>query len=807
MFRKSFLLTIILFSGFFGSRADILVQTTNVTAVPGTEFTIPIIISGASEDGTPIGSANIVFTFDSTAVKFVQFLNFNPLTPQNQWFFSGNNNTGIVAANWLEPNLGTVALPDGTTLYQVKFKAKAGSCAFTFITYEFTDADYNEIPASAINGSYASLQQVTFQVNMRDQAISPQGVFLAGSFNGWSTTATQMTAGDSTVYSVQLPLIADSSYLYRFVNGNTAGGLETVPADCGVSYSGGTARQILTGANDIILNKVCFAECDTCPPQAMITFRVDMSEQNVSPNGVHLAGDFNNWNPNATLLSNLGSDIFGVTLPLVIGSGVQYRFVNGNTTSDFEIVPSQCGVPAGGGLFNRYLTVPENDSTLIAVCFSNCSECLTVVTVTFKVDMKEEIISPNGVHLAGSFNNFNPNAITMTNQGNDVFIASVDLFEGDNITYRYVNGNTTAGFEVVPAECGQNNGSGTYNRFLTVPDANTVLDEVCFGECADCQQQLWEKDVTFKVDMNKTDISPDGVHLAGTFNAWDPSSIQMIHLGNNIYSTTLTLTQSDVHQYRFVNGNTAEEYENVPAECGFEGESGGLERQVTIPSNDTVLDPICYSECAVCQTYQVTVSVDMMFQTVSVFGVHIVGNFNDWNAEDHEMASSGTSIYETTLEVYEGDTLEYRFVNGNQVADIETVPADCGWLYNGSDYCRFIVPDSDTVLTSLCYEMCIPCNVGIDEKQAVPVIGYPYPNPASRQLTLPVYLPEKSEIDISFISIFGGVEHLVHAGYGAGNQDIKLDVSTIPAGLTLLRVIINDGSASMEFNSKILITK
>jgi hypothetical protein len=899
------------------SRADIIIQTIDVTATPGTEFTIPITIYGASEQGTPIGSANIVFTFDTAAVQYMQFLNFNPITPQNQWYFSGNNNTGIVAANWLEPNLLTVTIPDGSALYYVKFKAKKGACPFTFITYEFTDEFYNMIPTTPDHGSFASIQQVQFQVNMRDQAISPQGIFLAGTFNGWSTTATQMTVSDSTIYSVTVPLISDSIYYYKFVNGNTTGGYETVPAECGVFdgntynraitppagdttlpevcfsscaacppqslvtfqvdmrdqiispqgvhlagsfnnwsttatpmtlsastvyavslllltdsscmykfvngntsggyevvpaecgvlYQGGYVRSLTVPEVETVLTDICFSECDTCPPQSFVTFRVDMNDQSVDPNGVHLAGTFNNWSPSATLMNNLGNDVFGVTIPLVIGTSVEYRFVNGNTTSGYEVVPSNCGVMGDDGMYNRYLEVPGFDSTLIAVCFSNCSECLTIRSITFTVDMDEQDISPDGVHLAGSFNNFNPSSITMTNQGNDVFFAIVDLFEDEYITYRFVNGDDTSGFETVPSGCGVDDGNGVFNRFLTVPGENMTLPEVCFSSCDDCTQQPWEKEITFRVDLNKVDVSADGIYLAGTFNDWNPAGIQLIHLGNNIYSTTMTLNENDIHQYRFVNGNTADAYETVPAECGFEGESGGLERQLIIPGNDTILDAVCFSECSACITYEVKLQVDMMKETVSVYGVYLAGSFNNWDTENFQMTSSGSTIYEATLQVYEGDTLLYRFVNGIESGDMEQVPSDCGWIYNGQDYSRMLIPTVDTIMQEACFSWCDPCDVGMGEEYEKPLIGQIFPNPANARVTIPVNLQEAATFSVHISDAIGHIRKIEVFDLMEGYHELTIDTGNLPEGLYIVQSVISEVGLAGTYSCKLLINR
>lgn len=71
---------------------------------------------------------------------------------------------------------------------------------------------------------------VTFQVDMSQQTVSPQGVHVAGSFNGWSTTATPMTPAGNNVYTVTLDLNSGTSYQYKFINGDTWAGEEIVPA-------------------------------------------------------------------------------------------------------------------------------------------------------------------------------------------------------------------------------------------------------------------------------------------------------------------------------------------------------------------------------------------------------------------------------------------------------------------------------------------------------------------------------------------------------------------------------------------------
>ncbi|NOU46015.1 MAG: T9SS type A sorting domain-containing protein [Bacteroidales bacterium] len=917
--KKKLLISIILMMvvGLSVIKADIILQTTHVTYTPGTEFTIPMLIYGAGEEGTPVSAMNIIFTFDTTAVQFLQFVNFNPLVPQNQWFFSGNNITGTVAANWIEPNLGVVAIPDGTAVYYVKFKAKPGVSPFTFITHEFLDEFYNDIPTITQNGSYASIQQVLFQVNMRDQDVSPDGVHLAGSFNGWSATATPMTVGESTtysvtlplisdsiyyyrfvngnnesgyeivpaecgvqagdvynrminnpgvdstlaevcfsscsacppqsvvtfqvdmrdqaispdgvhlagsfnnwsvtstpmtlisgtVYSVDLPLLSDSTYTYKFVNGNSESGYETVPAECGVPDGNSYNRLVQLTQNDTIIPIVCFSYCSTCPPLAQITFRVEMNLESIDPAGVHIAGSFNNWSPSETSLNNLGGGIYGITIPAIIGSEVEYLFVNGNTSGDFEIVPSECGVPDEEGNFNRFIVTPDNDSTLSVVCFSRCSVCPPTHNVTFRVDMAQQSISPDGIHLAGSFNDFDPVSIPMVNQGNDVFSTTIELVEGEIILFRYVNGADAIGFETVPEACGTDDGTGNYYRSFTVIEYDLILDEVCFSECEDCVQPPGQTDVTFMVDMNRETVSPDGIHVAGTFNNWNTESNLMINQGNNIYSIMLTLNENDVHQYRFVNGNTTDGYETVPAECGFEGNSGGLERQITIPVQDTTYENVCFSSCSACVVYELTVQVDMMLELIDPAGVHLAGNFNGWNADATEMISSGSSIYEAVLQIYEGDTLVYRFVNGAQQDDMEIVPGECGWIYNGQDYARIVIPSTDTILPGICFSKCDSCTVGIEEMAEGMTIGELFPNPAASYVNIPVENSDPIEFTVFVNDITGKTLQANVYTLPQGYHDVKLDIQNFPDGLYFIHYITEGENTFKQSAHKLLISR
>ena len=88
---------------------------------------------------------------------------------------------------------------------------------------------------------------------------------------------------------------------------------------------------------------------------------------------------------------------------------------------------------------------------------------------------------------------------------------------------------------------------------------------------------------------------------------------------------------------------------------------------------------------------KVTFQVDMSGQTVNADGVHLVGNFKDvnydntnenaneknWDVTAYKLSetSSGSGIYAITLDLADGLVYEYKFVNDNDWAGAESVPA------------------------------------------------------------------------------------------------------------------------------------
>lgn len=621
--------------------------------------------------------------------------------------------------------------------------------------------------------------QVTFQVDMSEQTLSPDGVHIGGGFQGWLPGATPMTDAGNNIYTYSATLSSGSYQEYKFVNGTTWEESENIPEACGVNNN----RYITLPQNDTVIPLVCYASCDPCgppPEDVAVTFAIDMTNETVSPDGVHLAGSFQGWNASSTPLTTTGSGVYSATLLLPSASMQEYKFINGITFDAAESVPEACGIPDGQGGFNRYFTVPATDTTLPALCFGSCEPCVPPLpnhAVTFRVDMSYQTVAPEGVHLAGTFQGWNPTETPMTLSVDNIFEVTLMLEEGIYHEFKFINGNTFDAAEIVPPACASNG-----NRFITIPGADTLLPAWCFGSCDPCGSPPTDVEITFVVDMAEEMVSADGVHLAGDFQGWNPAATPMTNIGDAVYTATFVLASGTYHEYTFINGNTWDEQEVVPAGC-----ANNSNRYFTVPAEPDTLSAVCFGSCFPCgimpPQIAVTFRVDMATQIVSENGVHLAADFQGWNAGATLMVQDVDDIYtySTTLET--GSYHEFKFINGNSWGDDEIVPAACA--ANNNRY--FTVPQEPVVLTAFCFASCDTC--------IIDNIQNPLDNPANGI----VLFPNPTGNFVYFSGIDGSIEVLIYSIDGKLIDDIiinnkMMDVQPLKSGLYHLEIRTTEGA-------------
>jgi hypothetical protein len=257
--------------------------------------------------------------------------------------------------------------------------------------------------ACCMTTATVSAVQVTFQVNMSVQrdlgAFDPNNdyVYVAGNFNGWSTTASLLTQSpiDSDVWVGTFEVGAEGTWVnYKYVMNRLVGGVKW---EDNVGPGGTQNRYFQVPASDAELDVVYFNNItNAAVPYAPVTFQVDMSVQIAQgafdpDNGTLLiaGGAINNWDttvaPIALSRSLVDSNLWTITLSVTnpIGGSVAYKYIMDG---------------AWESIANRTFIMTNEAQTLPIVFFNNVTNIAVPIPLTFQVNM--------GVQMA--LGNFNP---------------------------------------------------------------------------------------------------------------------------------------------------------------------------------------------------------------------------------------------------------------------------------------------------------------------------------------------------------------------------------------------------------------
>ncbi len=132
--------------------------------------------------------------------------------------------------------------------------------------------------------------------------------------------------------------------------------------------------------------------------------------------------------------------------------------------------------------------------------FEISTDALPEVEVTFHVNMNNENIAPGGAFIAGSFNDWMPEA--MDDNGDGTFSIIVDLEEFTIHEYKFLNGMD--GWEAdFTADCAAESGSG--NRTIETPQGGGQTILYCFNSCTICPT-CDEPEIIYEDDLEDAPI-------------------------------------------------------------------------------------------------------------------------------------------------------------------------------------------------------------------------------------------------------------------------------------------------------------
>lgn len=273
--------------------------------------------------------------------------------------------------------------------------------------------------------------------------------------------------------------------------------------------------------------------------------------------------------------------------------------------------------------------------------------------VTFQVDLGSAAANANGVHVAGSFQGWDPAATGLTQVGStSVYEVTVSVAAGD-YEYKFLNGNDWNDAEGVPSESAVNalDGSGNGNRWVSIFQ-DTTLPAIEFGGNAPAGHHL----LITQVDMQFQTVDPAGAMLAGSVTGWGDRSLADFG-GNGTWETHVFVdATAGAQEFKFKNGPSG--WENVPSSCATNGNRG-------FANTGDEVQSFCMNMCTSCvvlPTYEVTINVDM--NTVeaceTVAAVTLAGPINGWSGSDTLTDADGDGVYSITFAAVDSGSLEYK---------------------------------------------------------------------------------------------------------------------------------------------------
>lgn len=234
--------------------------------------------------------------------------------------------------------------------------------------------------------SCAGVKYATWQVNMANETVSTDGVFVAGGAGmGVPGDHPMALIPGTTRYTKTLRKPIGWSSDFTFLNGNCPSwGCKENLAGKSCAVGPYNDRGMSALANDFRL-RTCFGECTTdgsCPAAATtqnITFNVDMTGLTGTFTNLYVSGQFNNWSGNANELTDPdGDNVFSATIPLLTGQW-EYKFSMDNWASSEQLDPttsdSLC-TKTTGAFTNRVMqSVSGQNTVLPVVCYASCLAC------------------------------------------------------------------------------------------------------------------------------------------------------------------------------------------------------------------------------------------------------------------------------------------------------------------------------------------------------------------------------------------------------------------------------------------------
>ncbi|MFM7728875.1 MAG: hypothetical protein ACKO7B_19405, partial [Flavobacteriales bacterium] len=581
---------------------------TNRTLVVSADATLPVVCwQSCSTCAAALLPKNVTFKVDMQNVTGFT-------TPEVNGSFNGwcGNCNPMTDANSDGIWETTIQLNQDTFEYKFSYDAWTGqenltpgsSCTVTNFGYTNrtiivgnTDQVLPVVCWESCTNCAPPTRNITFKVDMSQVAGFNPAVNVPcvnGSWNGWLGGTNPMTDANSDGIWEKTIALTDGSYEYKFAYDGWSQSEQLVSgSSCTVTTGGFTNRSLTVNGAAQTLNTVCWASCNSCTaPTYNVTFQINMNNESnfTQP---YISGSFNGWCGNCNPMTDANNDgIWTVTIPLQQGN-YEYKVSVDNWAGSEQLIAGSACTTTNFGYTNRTLVVGTTAQTLPVVCYATCSDCVTLVAVTFQVNLAQ-ISGYTQPTVNGQFNGWSGNANPMTDPNNDgIYTTTIYLTPG-TYEFKYAADNWAMQENLIPGlPCTVTN-FGYTNRQIVVT-GDVVLPVACWAACTACINNY---NVTFQVDMTNVSgfTTPE---VNGDFNGWCGGCFQLSDPdGNGIWTGTASIQQGP-HEFKFAYDGWAGQENLTPGSSCTTTNFGYTNRLVNVQSNMT-LPIVCYGQCSGC---------------------------------------------------------------------------------------------------------------------------------------------------------------------------------------------------------------
>lgn len=292
---------------------------------------------------------------------------------------------------------------------------------------------------------------VTWNVSFATVEVDPSGLFVAGGCC-FGNSVHELTDEDGDgIYSLTIRRAAGFNSHYTFLNGACGDWSckELIDGqDCADPLNfNDRFLEPLTG--DVVIN-TCYGQCTdqaecVVVPEVEVTFSVDMAGEDISAEGVKIAGNFTNWSDED--MTNVSGTQYSYTTTLP-ANDYEYKFKNGSIGWEAFSEGDPCTITSDDGtgniFINRLISLSGNnasESTPI-FCFNTCNNCgVGVNDLNVDNTMLEVRPTLSSVYFDLTFNTTSESQLSiMSTQGELISTESIGL----NVTNKRVDATTLA---------------------------------------------------------------------------------------------------------------------------------------------------------------------------------------------------------------------------------------------------------------------------------------------------------------------------------------------------------------------------